>query len=204
MVPGRQPGDSGKPRMRWLHLAAGASRWDPMVLFSGGWNGDSRDGKNCVRGGQLPSVGQRMSHNGPGQSDPTFVRPCGGKASVRSIHSSCGKPCGKTGNEDRNSLISNEKDQAAHKWVYCVKSLKISMLIIPAKFRVPMGEDFAGNPAITGFSTIGLRECPTGRGFWRSEPCRSNSCKAFARKDVNKRCPSCYRLSCRRAPWRGP
>lgn len=132
------------------------------------------------------------------------ARPCGGKASVRSIHSSCGKPCGKTGNEDRNSLISNEKDQAAHKWVYCVKSLKISMLIIPTKFRVPMGEDFAGNPAITGFSTIGLRECPTGRGFWRSEPCRSNSCKAFARKGVNKGCPSCYRLSCRRAPSRGP
>ena len=119
---------------------------------------------------------------------------------VGSIHNSCGKPCGKTGYQDRNSLISNEKDQAAHKWVYCVKSLKISMLIIPTKFRVPMGEDSAGNPAITGFSTIGFRECPTGRGFWRSEPWRSNSGKAFARKDVNKRCLPCYESSRGRAP----
>ena len=123
---------------------------------------------------------------------------------VGSIHSSCGKPCGKTGYQDRNSLISNEKDQAAHKWVYCVKSLKISMLIIPTKFRVPIGEDSAGNPAKTGFSTIGLRECPTGRGFRRSEPCRSNSGKAFARKDVNNRCLPCYGLSRGRVPSWGP
>ena len=53
----------------------------------------------------------------------------GKEAAVRSIHNSCGKPCGKSGYEDRNSLISNGKDQAAQKWVYCYKLLKINTLI---------------------------------------------------------------------------
>ena len=107
------------------------------------------------------------------------------------IHSSCGKPCGKPGHEDRNSLISNDKDQAAHKRVYCCMLLNTNTLINQAKIGVPVGAHSAGNPAMTGFSTIGLRECPTGRGFWRSEPCRPNSSKAFARRDVYRRCPPC-------------
>jgi len=122
------------------------------------------------------------------------------REAVSSIHSSCGKPCGKTGSENWNSLISNEKDQAAHKWVYCCKLLNINILINQTKISVPVGEHSVGTPAITGFSTIGLRECPTGRGFWRSDPCRSNSCKAFARKDAKKRCLPCYGSS----RWRVP
>lgn len=120
-----------------------------------------------------------------------------------SIHSSCGKPCGKTGYQDRNSLISNEKDQAAHKWVYCCKLLNINTLVNQAQIGLPVGQHSAGNPAITGFSTIGFRECPTGRGFWRSEPWRSKCCKAFARKGGNKRYLPGYQSSRRRAPSRG-
>ncbi len=117
-----------------------------------------------------------------------------------SIHSSCGKPCGKPGYQERTSLISNEKDQAAHKWVHCCNLLNINTLLNYAQIAVPVGEHSAGNPATTGFSTIEFRECPTGRGFWRSEPWRSNTCKAFARKDVNKRCLPCYGSSRGRAP----
>ena len=109
-----------------------------------------------------------------------------------SIHSSCGKPCGKPGYQERTSLISNEKDQAAHKWVHCCNLLNINTLLNYAQIAVPVGEHSAGNPAITRFSTIGFRECPTGRGFWRSGPCETNSCKAFARKGVNGGCPPCY------------
>lgn len=43
------------------------------------------------------------------------TRLTGKEGAVQSIHSFCGKPCGKKGHEDWNSLISNGKDQAAHK-----------------------------------------------------------------------------------------
>ena len=121
------------------------------------------------------------------------TRLTGRAVAIGSIHSSCGKPCGKTGHEDRNSLIHNEKDQAAHKWVYCFKVLIINTLRNLSKIRVPVGEDSAGSPEKTGFSTIGFREWPTGRGFWRSGPCKSNSSGAFDRKHGNTRCLPWYR-----------
>ena len=131
------------------------------------------------------------------------ARLTGKEGAVQSIHSFCGKPCGKKGHEDWNSLISNEKDQAAHKSVYYCKLLKLQALIKFSEIRVPVGKDSSASPAKTGFSTIGLREWPTGRGFWESGPCRSNSCGAFVRMDVNKRCQPCVRSSHGRAPTLG-
>jgi hypothetical protein len=121
------------------------------------------------------------------------TRLTGRAVAIGSIHSSCGKSCGKTGHEDRNSLIHNEKDQAAHKWVYCFKVLIINTLINLSKIRVPVGEDSAGSPEKTGFSTIGFREWPTGRGFWRSGPCKSNTSGAFDRRHGNMKYFPWYR-----------
>ena len=160
-------------------------------------------GTSCDRSDRICPVGLPMAGNLLG-CFRIIERPFDRQGRCRSVNSQLlWKTLWKKGHEDWNSLISNEKDQAAHKSVYYCKLVKLQALIKFSEIRVPVGKDSSASPAKTEFSTIGLREWPTGRGFWESGPCRSNSCGAFVRMDVNKRCQPCVRSSHGRAPTLG-